>query len=48
MSKEKKSQPKIWIQIPENFSDMNDEEIDSFTQSLWQQITQQLGGAHES
>ena len=43
MSNEKSSQPKIWNQIPENFSDMNDEEIDRFTQSLWQEITQQLG-----
>ena len=48
MNKERKSQPKIWIQIPENFSSMSDEEINSFTQSLWEEITQRLGDAHES
>ena len=48
MNNERKSQPKIWIQIPENFSSMNEEEIESFTQSLWQKITQQLGAADES
>ena len=48
MKNERKSQPKNWIQIPENFSSMSDEEVDSFTQSLWQEITQQIGGALES
>ena len=48
MNNEKKSQSRIWIQIPENFSSMNEEEIESFTQSLWQKITQQLGDADES
>ena len=48
MNNERKSQPKIWIQIPENFSSMSDEEIDSFSRSLWQEITQQLGSADES
>ena len=48
MSKERKSQLKIWIQIPENLSSMSDEEIESFAQTLWQKITQRLGDDHES
>ena len=48
MNNQRNSQPKIWIQIPENFSSMNEEEIESVTQSLWQEITQQLGSANES
>ena len=48
MDNEKKSQSRLWIQIPENFSSMSDEDIDSFTQSIWQKITYELGGAHES
>ena len=48
MNNERKSQPKIWIQITENFSSMSDEEINSFTQSLWEEIAQRLGDAHES
>ena len=48
MNYEKKSQSRIWIQIPENFSSMSDEEINDFTQSLWEEITQRLGAANES
>ncbi len=48
MNNERKSQPKIWIQIPEDFSSMSEKEIDSFAQTLWEEITQQLGGAHEA
>ena len=48
MNNEKKSQSRMWIQIPENFLSMSDEDIDRFTLSIWQEITQQLGGDHES
>ncbi len=48
MGNDRKSQPKIWIQIPENFSHMNDEEIDGFAQSLWEEITQRMEIAYES
>lgn len=48
MSKERKSKPKIWIQIPENLSSMSDEEIESFSRTVWQEITQRLRDDHES
>ena len=48
MSNEKRPQPILWFQIRENLATMDDEEIDAFAQSLWQEITQELGDAHES
>jgi hypothetical protein len=48
MNNEKKSRSRIWIQIPENFSSMNEEEIDSFTQSLLQEVCRQIGRYNDS
>jgi hypothetical protein len=48
MNKENKVHPKIWIQIPENFYSMSDEEIESFIQSLWEEIKVRLGDAREA